>query len=329
MTGRRHRGQRMSRHECMKPFVQLPKALIRSVALSALSLAARRTLDRLIDEHLAHGARENGRLEASYRQMAADAGVGGVGIVAALNELESLGLIAVARGEGKRAVGAARMTPNLYRLTFLPDHEDAAPTNDWLRFEPSEGAGETGRRAAMERARKIADLARKRRHGRTEAEAVAASKGARDRLVRLNRDKVDGPGNLHTRAALNEANVAENPRGTSRTRPEVRVVRTPDHIKGTTRTSGRAFPRGTTRTSSTISTEGVPLLGDTHDSDAAPAHAQPNGSAALTPAGPASIQAPPLPPVAAAASLQARLDEARALQRAAIAERRKAERKTP
>jgi hypothetical protein len=40
-----------------------------------------------------------------------------------LAELVDLGLVVIAHG--RRAKGAAMARPNLYRLTFLPDHEGA------------------------------------------------------------------------------------------------------------------------------------------------------------------------------------------------------------
>jgi hypothetical protein len=107
--------------------------------------------------------------------------------------------------------------PNTYRLTFFPDHEDAAPTNDWKRLEMSEGADAGARAAALTRAKAVAHAARARpRSGtgsfRSDEEAEAAAKPAEAMLKRLGKGKVGRPGNQHTRAALNELNSSISPR---------------------------------------------------------------------------------------------------------------------
>jgi len=196
----------MSRHryEVPTPYFQFPLELIGSVAVAALSLRARRVLDRLIIEHLENAGKHNGKLAVSYTQLAFHAGVHEKEIASGLAELVDLGLIVVAHGERPR--GAAVTRPNFYRLTFLPDHEGVFPSEEWRRFEPSEGAGLIAWRTALARAKDVSHAARKRRF-RSDEEAEAAVEPARIVLKRLGKDKRTGlPGNKQTRAALNEVN---------------------------------------------------------------------------------------------------------------------------
>jgi hypothetical protein len=146
MPNRRHSGQRVSRHECEQPFAQLPLSLLGGVVLNALSIMARRVLDRLIAEHLKHGGRDNGRLHVSYRQLAQWTRANDGNIPPALAELVDLGLLVITHGE--RVAGSSKVAPNVYRLTFFPDHEDAASTDEWRRWEPSRGAPHGMRRRA-------------------------------------------------------------------------------------------------------------------------------------------------------------------------------------
>jgi len=214
MNSNRHRARKTGhRYEAPTPYFQFPLELIGSVALAALSLGARRVLDRLIIEQLSTWGTlgsTNGKLAVSYIQLAAHTGVRKQEIASALAELVDLGLIVIAHG--RRPKGAAKTRPNFYRLTFLPDHEGVWPSEEWRRFEPSEGAGPIAWQAALARAKDIARAAHKRRLRtgrpfRTEEETDAAIKPPAILLKRLGKDKRIGhPGNKQTRAALNEVN---------------------------------------------------------------------------------------------------------------------------
>jgi hypothetical protein len=48
-------------------FIAHPRQMIESPAWRALSLAARKALDRIEIEHLDHGGAENGKLPVTYR----------------------------------------------------------------------------------------------------------------------------------------------------------------------------------------------------------------------------------------------------------------------
>lgn len=113
-------------------FVPMVRSLLESEALAALSLAARRCLDRLLIEHMLHAGKENGRLKVTYQDFA-DFGIRRASIAGALREIEATGFVeAVERGRGgNREYRKA----TVYRLTFLPT-PDADRTDDWRKFEP-------------------------------------------------------------------------------------------------------------------------------------------------------------------------------------------------
>jgi hypothetical protein len=92
-----------------------------------MSLHARRLIDLLELEHLAHAGSENGFLKLTYRQMQA-AGISGDFIAATITELETLGLLTVTHKGSYR--GGAKQNPSTYKLNYLP----------W-RFQPGIGGG--------------------------------------------------------------------------------------------------------------------------------------------------------------------------------------------
>jgi hypothetical protein len=130
-----------------------------SVALAAMSLAARRVLDRLTTEYLRTGAKDNARLRVSYAQLAKAAGVHEMKIMGVLAELVALGFLVIAHGH--RPKGAPRISPNFYRLTFLPDWMGNPSSDEWRRFEPPADTNEQAWEAALKRAKRIAREARK------------------------------------------------------------------------------------------------------------------------------------------------------------------------
>jgi hypothetical protein len=245
---------RRRKSETEAPFAQLSRAYFESAALAAVSLGARRILDRLIVEHLTHYGKANGRLIVPYGRLAVHAGVDKSDVSSALAELVDVGLIGIQHGQWSTST---KRFPNRYRLTFFAA-EGAAPTHEWKRFEPSEGAGYEAREAALKRAREIARAAR-RRGFRGEAEAKAASGVVEANLTRIGRTPRK-PGNAMTRAALAEH------AGTAQTEPSKnnfrRASRTPtagceSHPRNTPRRSASRTPnsRGASRTLDSISRE--------------------------------------------------------------------------
>ena len=140
MAKRDHRG-RTGRHSARplkgrrgsinERFVPMLLSLLASDALGALSLAARRCLDRFLIEHMHHAGKENGRLKVTYDDFAAF-GVRRASVAAALRELENVRLIEVV--ERGRGGNREYRKATVFRITFLPT-PDAEPTDEWRRFE--------------------------------------------------------------------------------------------------------------------------------------------------------------------------------------------------
>lgn len=127
-----------------------PRAMVESPALRALSLAARRALDRIEIEHMSHGGADNGRLPVTYKNFE-DWGVSRNTVASAIRELEALGFIEVThRGYG----GSAELrVPSHYRLTYRPAwnaaRRDDDGTHEYKRFNDYEQAKTVAERARV------------------------------------------------------------------------------------------------------------------------------------------------------------------------------------
>lgn len=102
--------------------------LMSSIAFRSLSTNAFKGLFRVIIEHNAHAALENGKLVVTHSQFI-EYGVTGEYVGDAIDELEYKGLVLIRRGRA----GAGTAHPNVFTLTFVGDYEGAAATNDWRR----------------------------------------------------------------------------------------------------------------------------------------------------------------------------------------------------
>ena len=98
-----------------QPWVWFTAELMASAAWRSMSINARRALDRIIIEHMAHGGTENGELPVTHKQFV-EAGVTKCKIGDALDELGYLRLIRMERGRG----GAQSGISNKFTLTWLP-----------------------------------------------------------------------------------------------------------------------------------------------------------------------------------------------------------------
>ncbi len=105
--------------------------LMESAAFTTLSANANRAFFRIIIQHTAHAALENGNLIVTHPQFV-QYGVTGEYVADALDELEYKGLIKVQRG--RAGTGVAH--PNRFTLTFVGDFEGAPATNEWRRCTP-------------------------------------------------------------------------------------------------------------------------------------------------------------------------------------------------
>ncbi len=109
--------------------------------MRALSLAARKALDRIEIEHMNHGGADNGRLPVTYRDFEAW-GIRRHSIASAIRELDALGFIEITRhGYGGNAETRA---PNLYRLTYRPawnaGRKDSDGTHEYSKIKTDEQA---------------------------------------------------------------------------------------------------------------------------------------------------------------------------------------------
>src|SRR5580692_2519204 len=77
-------------------WVAITRAMLESAARRALSLAARRVLERIEVEHLAHGGCENGKLPVTFKNFE-DWGIRPDSIASAIREVVALGFVEVTR----------------------------------------------------------------------------------------------------------------------------------------------------------------------------------------------------------------------------------------
>jgi hypothetical protein len=111
MTPGKQRSKRIG-----EQFVSLRVSMLRSPAYRALSLSARRVLNRIEIEHMAHGGVENGKLPVTYEHFA-EYGIHKDAIAPAIRQCAELGFLEIT--ERGWAGHAEFRRPNLYRLTYL------------------------------------------------------------------------------------------------------------------------------------------------------------------------------------------------------------------
>lgn len=110
------------------PWCWLTREMLESEAWRAMTLPARRVVDRLIIEHMSHGGTLNGELPCTYDDFQRF-GVSRKSISAAIRVAVALGCIdLVVRGHLNH--GAADR-PSLYGLTWLPRSDNTPPSNRW------------------------------------------------------------------------------------------------------------------------------------------------------------------------------------------------------
>lgn len=112
------------------PFAWRTIEMLRSPAMSVLSLTGRRILDRIEIELAGHGGNDNGSLPVTYADFQRF-GIDGHAIGPGLRELEALGFIEIT--ERGRAGNADHRRPNMIRLTYR-FKGDTPPTNEWRRI---------------------------------------------------------------------------------------------------------------------------------------------------------------------------------------------------
>jgi predicted transcriptional regulator len=105
--------------------------MLGSITFRALGIHARRILDHLMYEHIAHGGQENGKLTASYKQLE-KLGSTEADIPKGLDELYITGFVVRTR-QGLRQAGGGE--PALYALTwterFAKTAAETPATHEW------------------------------------------------------------------------------------------------------------------------------------------------------------------------------------------------------
>jgi hypothetical protein len=102
--------------------------MLRSPAWRALSLSARRVLDRIEIELADHGGKDNGKLPVTYDDFV-QYGIHRHAVAPAIREVIALGFAEIT--EAGRAGNADWRRPNLFRLTFR--NTKYGPTNEWQK----------------------------------------------------------------------------------------------------------------------------------------------------------------------------------------------------
>jgi hypothetical protein len=110
--------------------------MLESPAYCALSLSARRVLDRLEIEMAHHGGTDNGRLPVTYDDFQ-QYGIDRQAIAPAIREAAALGFVKIT--ERGRTGSKAHRTPSLYRLTYRHSKESSGDgSHEWRKIETSE-----------------------------------------------------------------------------------------------------------------------------------------------------------------------------------------------
>jgi hypothetical protein len=119
------------------PWMPIGREMLRSGAMRALSIHARRAFDRIMIEHMDHAGQENGRLKVTWRDFE-KFGIHRRDIKPALRELIAVGFISI-ESPGRAIIwGQSKGDATQCRLTFLPVSEPndfRAATNEWKHFE--------------------------------------------------------------------------------------------------------------------------------------------------------------------------------------------------
>jgi hypothetical protein len=118
--------------------------MLQSPAWRVLSQSARRVLDRIEIEHMAHGGSENGRLPVTFDDFERY-GVHRHSIAPAIRECEALGFAEITQ---RGIAGNAEFrSPHHYRLTYMPAMAREPATHEWRKTETTREAETLARTA--------------------------------------------------------------------------------------------------------------------------------------------------------------------------------------
>jgi len=135
--------------------------MLESPAWKALSLGARRVIDRIEIELARHGGNDNGRLPVTKLDFV-EYGVHHNGVAPAIREAEALGFIRVT--EHGRGGNAEHRQPNKSFLTFARGRDSRAqpPTDDWRKIKTTEEAEMIASRARNAKSVRAVQFAERR-----------------------------------------------------------------------------------------------------------------------------------------------------------------------
>jgi hypothetical protein len=138
-TGRSIKGWKTSRQARRnrppegESWVWLTQEMLESPAWRAMRFAARKIVDRVIIEHLAHAGTENGNLITTYTDFQHFGLRRRSSIAPAIIEAETLGFIDVIERGG--SAYAELRNPSRYALAWLGRKDGTPPTNRWKAFD--------------------------------------------------------------------------------------------------------------------------------------------------------------------------------------------------
>lgn len=170
---RNARAMGKKRNQISGQFSALLIEMLESPSRRAMSLSARRCLDRIEIELGHHGGNDNGKLPLTYQNFV-DYGVHKDSVAPALRELEALGFIRIT--EHGRGGNAEHREPNKYFLTYAHsrDSRAAPPSHDWRAI------------GTIEEAEQLARMARAAKNETAVAKGKRSARRANFRAVRAN-----------------------------------------------------------------------------------------------------------------------------------------------
>ena len=122
-------------------FAWFTSKLMRSPAFRAMSLNARKLVDRVQIEHMSQGGASNGNLVVTYADLV-EWGIRRNSIAPAIAEVVALGLLEHRPGRASHIAG--RGHPQIFRISWLPT-ADEPPSTKWCAFETVEQAGKVAK----------------------------------------------------------------------------------------------------------------------------------------------------------------------------------------
>ena len=129
-----------------QPWVWRTRSMLESEAWRAMTIGARRVVERIELEHMAHAGTMNGELKVTYNDFTEYGSSSRHMTSESIRIAQRLGFIDVVE-RGVRAFGDARR-PSRYALTWLPRCDRTPATNRWQRITTRAAA-----RAAVAEAR--------------------------------------------------------------------------------------------------------------------------------------------------------------------------------